>query len=96
MLGKILGTHWELERNIVRTHWEVEENEKKIFPPPHPTQNIKGKKTKHLECMFGPSHWLHEISLSKRLHHHFWHGLTPLAKNTPLISVGAHLIFKNN
>jgi hypothetical protein len=35
--------------------------------------------------MFGPSHWLHEIFLPKRLHHHFWHGLTPLAKNTPLI-----------
>jgi hypothetical protein len=82
MLRKILGTHWELERNIVRTHWEVGKNEKKISPPP---QNIKGKITKHLECMFGPSHWLHEISLPKKLHHHFWHGLTPLAKNTPLI-----------
>jgi hypothetical protein len=35
--------------------------------------------------MFGPSHWLHEISLSKRFHHHFWQGLTPHAKNTPLI-----------
>ncbi len=22
MLGKILRTHWELERNIERTHWE--------------------------------------------------------------------------
>jgi hypothetical protein len=21
-LGNILGTHWELERNIVQTHWE--------------------------------------------------------------------------
>ncbi len=83
MLGKILGTHWELERNIVQTHWEVGKNEKKsLFPPP---QNIKGKKTRHLECMLGPSHWLHEIPLPKRLHHHFWHGLMPFAKNTPLI-----------
>ncbi len=24
----------------------------------------------HLECMLGPSHWLHEISLPKRLGHH--------------------------
>jgi hypothetical protein len=88
MLGKILGTHWELERNIMRTHWEVGKNEKKkkfLFPPPTPPQNIKRKKTMHLECMLGPSHWLHEIFLSKKLHHHFWHELTPLAKNTPLI-----------
>jgi hypothetical protein len=85
MLGKILGTHWELERNIVRTHWEVGKNEKKSFLTPPTPQNIKGKKTRRPECMFGPSHWLHEISLSKRLHHHFWHVLTPHAKNTPLI-----------
>ncbi len=87
MLGKILKTHWELERNIVRTHWAVGKNEKKFFPlpPPTPPQNIKEKETRHLECMVGPSHWLHEISLSKRFHHHFWHGLMPFAKNTPLI-----------
>jgi hypothetical protein len=40
------------------------------------------KKTRHLECMLGPSHWLHEISLPKRICHHFWLGLIPLAKNT--------------
>jgi hypothetical protein len=80
MLGKILGTHWELKRNIVRTHWEAGKNEKKIFTPP--SQNIKRKKARHLECMLGPSHWLHEISLPKKLRHHFWHGLWALAKNT--------------
>jgi hypothetical protein len=32
--------------------------------------------------MLGPSHWLHEISLPKRLGHHFWPGLTALAKYT--------------
>jgi hypothetical protein len=32
--------------------------------------------------MLGPSHWLHEISLPKRVPHHFWPGLIPLAKNT--------------
>jgi hypothetical protein len=36
MLGKILGTHWELERNIVQTHWEARKNEKKLSPPLHP------------------------------------------------------------
>jgi hypothetical protein len=24
-----------------------------------------------------PSHWLHEISISKTVHHHFWPGLIP-------------------
>jgi len=85
MLGKILETHWELKRNIVRTHWEVRINEKKSFLPPPQPQNIKGKKTRHLECMFGLSHWLNEISLFKRFHHHFWHGLMALTKNTSLI-----------
>jgi hypothetical protein len=32
--------------------------------------------------MVGPSPWLHEISLPKRVHHHFWHGLIPLTKKT--------------
>jgi len=67
--------------------YQVGKNEEKSFlsPPTHPPQNIKRKQTRHLECMLGPYHWLHEISLSKRLYHHFWHGLTPLAKKTPLI-----------
>jgi hypothetical protein len=70
--------------NIVQTHWEARINGKETPPP-----NIKGKKKRHLECMLGPSHWLYEISLPKRLGHHFWPRLTPY-----LFSVGAHLIFK--
>jgi hypothetical protein len=54
---------------------------KKPSPPP-PTSNLKGKKASHLEWMLGPSSWLHEISLLKRVHHHFWPWLIPLAKNT--------------
>jgi len=50
------------------------------------TALLKGKKARHLECLLGPSHWLHEISLPKRVHHHFWPGLIPLAKNTLPIS----------
>jgi len=85
-----MGTHWELgERNenlmgtlkwnVVGTHWEPGE---KIPPLPRPP-NLKGKKARHLECMLGPSHWLHEISLPKRVRHLFWPGLIiPLAKNT--------------
>ncbi len=30
-LGNLMGTHWELKRDIVRTHWEPGKNEEK--PP---------------------------------------------------------------
>ncbi len=67
--------------NIVGIHCEPGKNEKKSFPPP--TLNLKWKKARDFECMLGPSHWLHEISLPKRVCHHFWPGLIiPLAKNT--------------
>jgi hypothetical protein len=52
-----------------------------------PFQLKRAKKTRHLECMLGLSHWLHEISSHKRVGHHFWHGLIPLAKNTPVIEI---------
>jgi len=54
-------------------------------PPPHP--NFKKKESNCLECMLGPSYWLHEISLSTRVPHHFWPGPIPLAKNT-LLPIG--------
>jgi len=79
-----MGTHWELEGNIVGTHWEHRKNEKKN-PPPQP--NFKKKESKCLECMLGPSYWLHEISLPIRAPHHFWPGPIPLAKNTLPIGV---------
>jgi hypothetical protein len=39
--------------------------------------------------MLGPSHWRHEICLTKRVGHHFWPGLIiiPLAKNTLLLPI---------
>ncbi len=50
---------------------------------PSPLKLKKGqKKARHLECMLGPSHWLHEISLPKRVGQHFGPGLPALAKNT--------------
>jgi hypothetical protein len=76
MLGNTLQT--------CGTYWEPRKSEKKI-PPPPPPPNLKGKLEMHLECI-GPSHWLHEISLPKRVHHHFWGGLIPLEMNTlPII-----------
>jgi len=89
MLGKTLqnwGTDWELEGNIVRTRWEAGKYE---------TAPIKGKKARNLECMLGPSPWLHENSLPKRLGHHFWPGLAPLAKNTLPIQSGSTFDFLN-
>jgi hypothetical protein len=86
-IGNPLGTWKEHSANTLGSREKLKR--KSLSPPlpaPHPPQNIKGKKERHLEWMLGPSHWLHEISLPKRLCHHFWHGLiTPLAKNTPPI-----------
>jgi len=45
--------------------------------------------------MLGPSRWLHEISLPKRLGHHFGSGLTPLAKNTLPIQCWGTFDLKN-
>jgi hypothetical protein len=39
-----------------------------------------------LECMLGPSHWLHEIYLPKRVCQDFWPGLLPLCKEHPTYS----------
>jgi hypothetical protein len=66
---------------------------KNLSPLPLPKpQNIKGKKARHLECMLGP---YHEISLPKRLGHHFWPGLTALvAKNTLPIQCWGTFDFK--
>jgi len=68
-LGNILGTWWEHIGNSKGTHCE-------------PGKNEKGKKARHFECMLEPSHWLHELSRPKRVRHHFWPGLIPIAKNT--------------
>jgi len=75
----------------VRTHWEAGKYEKNL---PHPPPKHKREKTRHLECMLGPSHWLHEISPPKRLGHHFWPGLTHLAKNTLPIQCSGRFYFK--
>jgi hypothetical protein len=55
---------------------------KKSLSLPLPPSNLKGKKASYLEWMLGPSCCLHEISLLKRVCHHFWPGLIPLANNT--------------
>jgi hypothetical protein len=47
---------------------------KKSFPPPKP-KNLKENKAKPLGVHAEPSHWLHEISISKTVCHHFWPGI---------------------
>jgi hypothetical protein len=82
-IRNMVGTHWELKGNTVGTHCELRKNEKKILtPPPPPPQTYKENKIETLWLHLGPSHWLHEISLPKRVHHHFWPGLiTPCNKH---------------
>jgi hypothetical protein len=59
VLGVLIGGS-EKEHIVILcwgTHWEPKKNEKK--PSPHPpgpsSQNLKGIKTRHLECTLGPS-----------------------------------------
>ncbi len=78
----------ELDGNIMRTHWELgKSGEKRISPPPPLPPKLKRKKAKALECIFGPSHWLHENSLPKIVHHHFWPWLMHLTKKTSPIGL---------
>ncbi len=63
-LGNTLGT-W-------REHVGNKGKMKKILPLRPPTQNLKGKKSKHLGCMLQPTHWLYLFLVSKTIGHHFW------------------------
>jgi len=78
-LGNILGTHWEFKGNIMGTHWNQGKMKKNPSPP---SKKLKRKQHKAPERMLRPSHWLHEISLPKRIHHHFRPGLIPSTNNT--------------
>jgi hypothetical protein len=74
-LENILRTWWEPIGNLKGTCWEQRKNEKKSSFPP--TQNLKEKRIKALWVHAEPSHWLHEISISKITRHHFWPRLIP-------------------
>jgi hypothetical protein len=63
------GTNWEHDGNTLGT-W-------KKPSPPNPTQNLKEKISRHFWVHAEPFHWLHEISISKTVCHHFWPGLIP-------------------
>jgi hypothetical protein len=78
VLGTSYGTHWEIEEhfgNLTKTVWELDgktlrTEKKKSTCPPAPTPNKK-------LCPPKPSHWLHKISISKTVCHHFQPELMP-------------------
>jgi hypothetical protein len=79
LLGRPRGTTWGTSReqtaNMLPTHWEQGRKTKKITPP-NPTPTPKRKKRGPAWLHSEPSHWLHEISISKTVgHHSFWPGL---------------------
>jgi hypothetical protein len=80
-----LGTFREHDGNIMGTHWEQGKKNKKSLALPWPPSLKKKKKMDH-------SHSLHEISLSKNVHHQFfaWATLMPILKNLGV------LIFSGN
>jgi hypothetical protein len=65
-----MGTHWELEK-------EYDGNKGKMTKKSCPHQKLKREKKRHFELHAEPSDWLHEISISKTVRHHFWPGLIP-------------------
>jgi len=68
--------------NLKGTQWEPGKNEKIL-----PSQTKLKKKKEALECMLGPSHWLHEISLPKEFIIIFWAGLIPPCKEHPTYTI---------
>jgi hypothetical protein len=73
-----MGMHWELKETTVGTRekWKKSSTHPPSPSPPLHSQTLKGKKPRHFECMIEPTHWLHKISLPKRVHHHFCLGYT--------------------
>jgi hypothetical protein len=87
MLGNTLetrGTYWEPNGNPLRTWRELSENtfgnQGKMKKNP-PTPQLE--KARHLGCMLGPSHGLHEISLHKRVRHLFLSQANTVCKEHP-------------
>jgi hypothetical protein len=68
-----MGTHWKLKGNIVGSRENSKISSSECLAP----TNLKGKNARHLQCVLGPSHWLHEIPPPKRVHRHFWPDLYP-------------------
>jgi hypothetical protein len=55
-VGEHIGNLQKHNGNLMGTHWEQGQMKKKTFLLPHLPQTLKEKKTRHFECMLGPSH----------------------------------------
>jgi hypothetical protein len=77
-----MGMHWELKETAVGTREKWKKSS--IHPLPLHSQTLKGKKPRHFECMIEPAHWLHKISLPKRVHHPFLPGIYHLQNTLPI------------
>jgi hypothetical protein len=89
------GTHWELKREHKGKTLGTREKRKKILPLlPTPTLlNLEGRKARHLETMLGASHWVHEISLPKRVSSSpFLACANTLCKQTPYLFFSLFLL----
>jgi hypothetical protein len=76
---------WALDGNPMGTSWEFigkKGKEQKIpLSSTCPLPHTSTRKKIGLFVSVEPSHWLHEISLSKIVHHHLSPGLIPISKS---------------
>jgi hypothetical protein len=70
LVSKIVGHHFCLS---LMAGAKIEQGRitKKQIPPGPPERKNQGPSLMHAK----PSHWLHDSSISKTIHHHFWLGL---------------------
>jgi hypothetical protein len=62
-IGNTLGEHTGSLKGTYKEHVGNKGKMKKILPQRHPT--LKRKKSRHLECMMQPTHWLYVFLVSK-------------------------------
>jgi hypothetical protein len=90
--ASIQGAIWEPDGNPLgtwREHIGNKRKMKKIPPAPHLP---KLQREKHFRVHAEPSHWLHEIFISKTVCHHFWPGWYPHYKPGLLILVWVYSV----
>jgi len=70
ILKNMMGSYWELERNIVGNR----ENHPKKSPshPPAPPQNLIGKEARHLDCRLGLPIGCMKFLFPNEVHHAVW------------------------
>jgi hypothetical protein len=67
LVSKTVG-HYFGPRLMQGRDWTRKKNKRQLPPPPSPKRKDQGPSWVHAE----PSHWLHEIFISKTVRHYFW------------------------